>query len=108
MFLPEHRLNMPIEIDENLCRAERTPAQRAAAIARRKQIWEALHPEGVSGQFVPKPKGGRPNEFASETAAVSGETKRDINRHLSRAATLGCSLLKGRKKPALSMLDKSL
>lgn len=81
-----------IEIDENLCRAELTPAQRAAAIARRKQIWEALHPEGVSGQIVPKPKGGRPNEFASETAAVSGETKRDINRHLSRASALGADL----------------
>lgn len=81
-----------IEIDENLCRAELSAAQRAAAIKRRKQIWEALNPQGVSGQFVPKPQGGRPTEFATETAAVSGETKRDINRHLARADALGDDL----------------
>lgn len=90
MFLLEHRLNMPIEIDENLCRAELTPAQRAAAIARRKQIWEALHPE--SGTTCPT-LGGRGNvAFAADTATVSGQSKKDINRHLSRASALGCSL----------------
>jgi len=93
-----------IEIDENLCRAELTPAQRASAIKRRKQIWEALHPEGVSGQIVPKPQGGRPTEFATETAAVSGETKRDINRHLSRAEALGDDLA----KVAGTSLDKGV
>lgn len=98
MFLLEHRLNMPIEIDENLCRAELTPAQRAAAIARRKQIWEALHPE--SGQTLPT-LGGRGNvAFAADTARITGEPKRTVNNHLSRASALGCSLLKGRKKPA--------
>ncbi len=98
MFLPEHRLNMPIEIDENLCRAELTPAQRAQAIARRKQIWEALHPEG--GKTVPTPGGKQQFGFAADTCAAAGLTKRAVNQHLSRAATLGCSLLKGRKKPA--------
>lgn len=33
-----------IEIDENLCRAELSASQRVAHVARRKQIWEALHP----------------------------------------------------------------
>lgn len=33
-----------IEIDENLQRAELSAAQRTAHIARRKQIWGALHP----------------------------------------------------------------
>lgn len=33
-----------------------------------------------------------PSQFAAETAAVSGETKRDINRHLSRAEALGDDL----------------
>lgn len=81
-----------IEIDENLCRAELTPAQRAAAIARRKQIWEALHPN--SGTTCPTiPRGpGMPSQFAAETAAISGQSKKDINRHLSRASALGADL----------------
>ena len=40
----EHLQAELIEIDENLCRAELTASQRAQAIKRRKQIWEALHP----------------------------------------------------------------
>ncbi|HNT63765.1 MAG TPA: hypothetical protein PKH90_13035 [Candidatus Desulfobacillus denitrificans] len=68
-------------INENLCRAELTPVQRAAAIRRRKQIWEALHPEGVSAQFAPKPQGGETVPtlggeqevgFAADTCAAAG------------------------------------
>ena len=38
-----------ITIDENLCRENLTPAQEAAAIKRRKEIYEALHPETKRG-----------------------------------------------------------
>jgi len=80
-----------IEIDENLCRSELTAAQRSSAIRRRKEIWEALHPN--SGTNCPENRErGRPSEFASETANVSGQTKRDINRHLARAEALGDDL----------------
>ncbi len=102
-----------IEIDENLCRAELTPAQRAVAINRRKQIWEALHPE-QSGTACPTlPVTGRGNtQFAAETASVSGESKRAINRHLARAdalgddlaAVAGTSLDKGTELDALKAL----
>ncbi|MHB1114638.1 MAG: hypothetical protein ACYC03_15705 [Acidovorax defluvii] len=34
----------------------------------------------------------RPTEFASETAAVTGESKSQINRHLARAEALGDDL----------------
>lgn len=85
-----------IEIDENLCRAELTAAQRASAIKRRKQIWEALHPNsGKSFPTIPDDvqRGpGRPKEFAAETAEVSGESKRAINQHLARADALGDDL----------------
>ena len=80
-----------IEIDENLCRADLTPAQRAAAIKRRKQIWEALHPESGNGVST---LGGRGNtSFAADTCAAAGLTKQSVNQHLSRADALGPDLL---------------
>jgi|GEM_PF-6439735 len=83
-----------IEIDENLCRSELTPAQRASHIKRRKEIWEALHPAEQVAQLEPPvevKKHGRPQEkgFASETAEVSGESKASVNRHVARAEALG-------------------
>ena len=94
----EHLQAELMEIDENLCRAELTAAQRAQAIKRRKQIWEALHPAEIQvGQLVPPEIGyGKPppqrQKFASETAAISGESKRDVNRHLARAEAIGDDL----------------
>jgi hypothetical protein len=80
-----------IEIDENLCRSDLTASQRAKATKRRKDIWESLHPN--SGTSCPEIRErGRPSEFASETAAISGQSKKDINRHLSRATKLGSDL----------------
>lgn len=90
-----------IEIDENLCRAELTASQRASAIKRRKQIWEALHPEEIEVEKVFPPQsyagqlgGARPQEkgFAASTAAAAGMTKQAINQHLSRADALGDDL----------------
>ena len=94
----EHLQAELMEIDENLCRAELTASQRAQAIRRRKQIWEALHPAEIQvGQVVPPEIGyGKPppqrQKFASETAAISGESKRDVNRHLARAEAIGDDL----------------
>ena len=61
---------------------------------RRKEIWEALHPNSGTNCPTIQRGPGMPQQFAAETAAVSGETKRDINRHLSRAEALGDDLLK--------------
>lgn len=78
------------EIDENLQRAELSPAQRAAAISRRKEIWEALHPET---DRISVSLGGRGNtQFAGDTQKVTGEDRRRTNEHLSRAEALGPDL----------------
>ena len=86
-----------IEIDENLCRVELTAAQRASATKRRKQIWEALHPESQVGQLVPPEKykvGNKCPPFqtqglAAETESATGQSKRHTNRAISRADALG-------------------
>lgn len=85
-------------IDENLCRAELTPAQRAASVARRAEIWGKLHPEeNQVGEIVPPEIGYKkpPQQskaFAAETSKVSGQDKREVNRHLARGRALGSDL----------------
>ena len=59
----------------------------ASAIKRRKEIWEALNPEG--GRTSPTLGGVQEVGFASDTAKASGESKRTINQHLARAEALG-------------------
>ena len=97
-----------IQIDENLCRAELTAAQRARALKRRKVLWEQVQgetasrchskDEAVGGKSFPtnelrrdgRRKGPR-NEQASaaDTAAKTGQSKRNIDRGLHRAEALG-------------------
>ena len=95
----DHLQSELIEIDENLCRSELSVAQRSKYMKRRQQIWEAMHPGELEvGQLVPLQVSGhggaRPHvkAFAASTAAATGITKRDINRHLSRAEALGDTL----------------
>lgn len=84
-----------IEIDENLCRAELTASQRTGYTKRRKQIWEALHPEEIAVRQVVAPQSespmARPQEkgFAASTAEITGESLRGIQRHIARADALG-------------------
>jgi len=89
-----HLQNELIEIDENLCRAELTAAQRTAFSKRRKQIWEALHPEIQVGQVVPPVIGyasppPQTKGFAAATEDATGQSKRDTNRAIARADAIG-------------------
>ena len=105
-----------IEIDENLCRSELTTPQKAHYTKRRKEIWEALHPEPSRDyslesydaedetevgkvcppQFAGQLGGARPQTkgFAAATAEVTGESKRAINLNLARAEAIGPDILK--------------
>lgn len=76
------------EIDENLMRAELTPAQQAEHLARRKEVWEALQTATNCRSFE-----GRGNKgFATETAKSSGIDKRTVQRDVARAEALGPDL----------------
>ncbi|RVJ16585.1 hypothetical protein CN184_28380 [Sinorhizobium medicae] len=78
------------EIDENLCRAELTPADRALFTFRRKEIHLMRHPEtGHGGDRrsngqVGHLKDEAAKNFASETAAATGQSERAIRRDAER------------------------
>lgn len=75
------------EIDENLIRNELTDLERAEALARRKEIYEAKYPEakrGTAGAIASNKSLGRKIatsetvSFANDTAAKIGLTPRTI------------------------------
>ncbi len=134
VVLPEvnHLQAELIEIDENLIRSELTPAQRIQYTSRRAEIRQALNPEpsrdyslesydGEGGeqveQFVPpvaKHGHAQPKAFAAETAALTGQSKQEINRQLAVGKAIGedlqrvvgTSLDKGVELTALARLSE--
>jgi ParB family transcriptional regulator, chromosome partitioning protein len=84
------------EIDENLIRRTLTAAQRASLIARRKAVYEEVHPEtkhggarrGLSCQLGHL----KPDRFTAVTAAKTGKPERTIRRDAARGKALGPDL----------------
>jgi hypothetical protein len=72
------------EIDENLCRAELSTAEKREHVNRREALWERQQQkeaETKNGTRCPIKRGpGRPKGFASVTAEQTGRSKRTINR----------------------------
>lgn len=94
------------EIDENLIRAKLSPAQEAAAITRRKLIYESLHPETRAGVAGAEAKHGRASatvSFAESTAKATGKSRRTVERAAARGKALGIGNL---AKIANTSLDK--
>ncbi|MEE2951465.1 MAG: ParB N-terminal domain-containing protein [Pseudomonadota bacterium] len=76
-------------IDENLCRAELSPSDRSRQTARRKSIYEELHPETRNGsnQHTRVRQLGEPSEvdrFTANTAAATGQSERKVQRDAER------------------------
>lgn len=89
------------EIDENLCRNELSPAERAAAIARRKTLYEDIHGRAkANGAHAANEAQGKANAtanladaFTVATAVASGSSERTIRREAARGESLGATTL---------------
>ena len=82
-FFRLRAVTLPWEIDENLMRAELSPAEMAEHLAKREELW-GQRSSGASCATG----GGAPGEnigFASDTAAATGVSKATVNRATSRA-----------------------
>jgi len=87
------------EIDENLVRNELSVLERSEAYARRKEIYEALHPEARSVTERGGPGRGKktsetispvsaPPSFAADTAAKTGKSPRTIQHEVQIATKI--------------------
>jgi N6-adenosine-specific RNA methylase IME4 len=107
------------EIDENLIRNELSPAERAISIARRKAIYEELHPETAHGGDRKSSRQvgdlNGPERFTKDTADTTGASERTIQRDAGRGeaiseehlrAVTGTSLDKGEELDALAKLPE--
>src|SRR5262249_2933912 len=115
-----------IELLENLIRADLTPAEEAAHHARRKELYERLHPATKAGvaqglgmiRRAIKNAGGQVGPQVEETfskaiAKATGVSQRKIKRDLTRAHRIaniselaGTSLDKGEELDALAKLPE--
>lgn len=83
-------------IDENLCRAELSPADRAKQTARRKAIYLELHPETAqhtAGGIAKNNPASENISFAAATAKVTGQDKRTVEIHAARGQAIVPSVL---------------
>jgi len=106
------------ECDENLCGTTLSKAERAIFVKRRKDAYEALHPETKA---TSEGGGGRNNatrrqlgddiadRFTADTAAKTGQSERAVQRDAERGSKISekaLSLIKGSKLDNGTYLDK--
>lgn len=99
-------------IDENLCRAELSPSDRARQTARRKAIYIELHPETAQHVAGAEAKHGRASDnlsFAASTAEATGRDERTVQRDAERGEKViddVLDLISGTKLDTGTYLDK--
>ncbi|MDX0275734.1 hypothetical protein GOC21_17590 [Sinorhizobium meliloti] len=102
------------EIDENLCRAELTPADRALFVFRRKEIYLLKHPDTGHGgdrasRQVGELKDSEPKRFTAATAEATGQSERAIQRDAERGEKISekaLRLLRGTRHDKGVVLDR--
>jgi hypothetical protein len=95
-------------IDENLCRAELTPSDRASQTARRKAIYLELHPETGHGKATGN-KDANLAPFHVETAKATGQSERTVQRDTERGEKIlpeVMEMIRGTKLDTGTYLDK--
>lgn len=106
------------ECDENLCGSVLTSAEKAVFLARRKEAYEALHPETkahVAGAIASNRVQGNAtanlataSSFVADTAAKTGRAERTIRRDAERGekvCTIALELVQGTKLDTGAYLD---
>jgi ParB/RepB/Spo0J family partition protein len=85
-----------IGIDENLCRQDLSPAEEAAAIARRKEIYDLLNPQATHGgdrkstrQNGDLKASVKQQRFTKVTAETTGKPERSVQRAARRGKRIG-------------------
>jgi hypothetical protein len=110
------------ELDENLVRAELTPAERAMHVGKRKELYEKLHPEtkptktGGPGRAKTRRKvcDDTADRFTKDAAKKTGKSERAIQLDAARANKIvvlsdvaGTSLDTGEELDALAKLPEA-
>ena len=83
------------EIAENLVRDQLSPAQQAAAFARQKARYQAVHPETVQGVIGRgRELNGKAERYTKVAADATGISETAVQRWAHRGETLGQDLLR--------------
>jgi ParB-like chromosome segregation protein Spo0J len=97
-------------IDENLCRAELSPADRAKQTARRKAIYLELHPETAHGGDRKSDQvANNATRFSADTATKTGQSERAVQLNAERGEKVIAEvidLIRGTKLDTGTYLDK--
>lgn len=98
------------ECDENLCAPQLSPSDRARFTKRRKEAYEALHPETKNGRNQHSDRDGQVVQpsFASDQAAATGVDERTVRRDAERGekvADKALDLIKNTKLDTGKYLD---
>lgn len=97
------------ECDENLCAPQLTPSDRARFTKRRKEAYEALHPESKHGGNQHTRAADAAPSFATDQAAATGQSERAVARDAERGDKIddrALAAVKGSDLDTGTYLDK--